>query len=192
MLEELLSIDKEIFIYLNNLGTETWDGFWLFITNKYTMIGFYVLMMYFMYKKFGKKFWIPLLFTILCAALSDRISVDLFKEVFKRLRPTHDPSMDGLFRALQGKGGPYTFVSSHATNVFAMSFWLYHLLKKDFPFLKWLFLGATIVAYSRIYVGKHYPLDLIGGALLGLIIGKMVLELFRFLSKKWFGNYLLK
>lgn len=185
MIEEILEYDKQLFIYLNNLGVESWDGFWLFITSKFSMIPFYIFMVFILYKFKGKEFWKPLLFTLLTVLLCDRISVELFKEMFERLRPTHDPTMEGLFRALQGKGGKYTFVSSHATNVFGMTTWFYLYLNKKYPAVKWMFLWAAFVSYSRIYVGKHYPVDIVGGAILGFVIGFSVFKMYQFVKRKY-------
>jgi undecaprenyl-diphosphatase len=184
MIEQILEFDKNLFIFLNNLGNETWDWFWIFITNKFSMIPFYIFMVYVLFRAFGTAFWRPFLFTILTVVLCDRISVELFKKVFERLRPTHDESMIGLFRALEGKGGLYTFVSSHATNVFGMTTWFYLLLKDKYPAVKWMFVWAAIVAYSRVYVGKHYPIDILGGAILGYFIGRFVFFLWVWFTKK--------
>jgi len=108
MIEELIDKDIALLIYLNNLGTAQWDGFWLFITNKYSAIPLYLLLLYFTFKQFGlKKTFVAVLFVVLLIALSDQTS-NLFKYGFKRLRPCHNENIADLIRLVGGRcGGLY-------------------------------------------------------------------------------------
>lgn len=103
---------------------------------------------------------------------ADQISVQLFKDVFMRLRPCHNPEIADLIHTINGAcGGQYGFVSSHAANTFGLALFVGLIFKKHVPFLlKALLIWAAVVSYSRIYVGVHYPADLICGAILGSII----------------------
>lgn len=123
--------------------------------------------------------------------MADQTSVKLFKDVFERLRPCHQPTIAHLVHVVNDHcGGQYGFVSSHAANTFAFAAFLGGVFAQK---VKWfscvLWVWAAIVAYSRIYLGVHYPGDIIGGALLGILIGRLVYRIFERLSTKinWNG-----
>ncbi len=180
MIDQLLKWDRDLFTKLNGMGTELWDPFWQFCSHKFSFIPLYLFIIYLMYKNYGKAFWKPLLFIALTVLLCDKISVLGFKEVFMRLRPSQETSLVSSIRLLEGKGGLYGFLSSHATNVFGISTFIYLSLRKFYGNkLAWLFVWAAFVGYSRIYVGKHYPLDVLCGSILGLSIGYFVYFLFK-------------
>lgn len=185
MIDTLIDKDQELFLFLNGLGTEQWDWFWMMLSSKWSMIPFYIFLVYILYRKFGMQFWKPFLVTILVVVLCDRISVECFKEVFERLRPSHDPILRDKIRLLEGRGGRFTFVSSHATNVFGMSTWFIFLLKSEIPKIKWMYPWAGLVAFSRIMVGKHYMLDIVCGGILGCLIGYSVYKLWILLNNKY-------
>jgi undecaprenyl-diphosphatase len=125
-----------------------------------------------------------LLFIALVVTLADQISVHAFKEVFQRLRPCHNPELQDIVHLVNNKcGGQYGFVSSHAANTFAVAFFLKKLFAQK-QFSIFIIFWAAIVSYSRIYLGVHFPLDVIGGAVLGTLIGIMVFYLYRYTSKK--------
>lgn len=116
-----------------------------------------------------------LLAVIILIVLSDQASVILFKETFKRLRPCHNPQIADLVHLVNGCGGKYGFVSSHAANTFALASFMGLVLKKHIPFiLIGLLCWAIVVSYSRVYVGVHYVSDVFVGALLGMLIGLLV------------------
>ena len=114
--------------------------------------------------------------------IGDQSSVKLFKDVFERLRPCHNPEITDLVHTLYGKcGGQYGFVSSHATNSFALAIFSGFLLKSKYKYiLPLMLLWAALVSYSRIYVGVHYPADILGGMILGSIVGILVFWLMKF------------
>lgn len=182
MLDSIIEYDKDIFLFFNGMGTETWDWFWILLSSKFSMIPLYLFIIYLLYKQFGYQFWKPLLMTLLVVTLCDRVSVELFKKVFERLRPSHNIDFIGQIRLLEGKGGQFSFVSSHATNVFGMSMWFFLLLKNKIPQIKWLFPWAILVSFSRIMVGKHYLLDIICGAILGIFIGQICYKIWLYIN----------
>jgi undecaprenyl-diphosphatase len=173
MIDQLIDKDIELLIYLNNLGTAQWDGFWLFMSNKYSAIPMYLLLLYFTYRQFGiKKTIVAVLFVVLLIALSDQTS-NLFKYSFKRLRPCHNENIADLIRLVGGRcGGLYGYFSAHAANSMAIAVFFGLLLKSKLNYLfPILVIWAISVSYSRIYLGVHFPLDIVTGMLIGLIYG---------------------
>lgn len=187
MLETILNKDIELLIYLNNLGTVQWDGFWLFVTNKFSAIPLYLLLLYFTYKHYGiKKTIIAVLFVVAFITFTDQTS-NLFKYGFKRLRPCHNENISNLIRIVGNRcGGLYSFFSGHATNSMAIAVFFGLLLKNKYNYLfPLLILWALLVAYSRIYVGVHFPLDVFIGMLFGLLYGALFYKLFSVFLKKF-------
>lgn len=186
MLDFLIHKDIELFIYLNNLGSIQWDGFWLFITNKFTAIPLYVFLLFLTYKLVGfKRMLIVLLFAILLVALSDQ-TANLFKYSFKRLRPCHNNDIASIIRIVkEGCGGLYGYFSGHAINSMAIAVFFGLLLKNKYKYLfTILIFWAVIIAYSRIYVGVHYPLDVLTGMLFGLVYGFIFYKLLIYFLRK--------
>lgn len=186
MLDTFINKDIELLIYLNNLGTIQWDGFWLFVTNKFSAIPLYLFLLYFTYKQYGfKKTVIAIFFVILLITISDQTS-NLFKYGFKRLRPCHDQNISHLIRLVKSNcGGLYSFFSAHAANAMAVAFFFSLLLKRKLKFLPMLLIfWALLVAYSRIYIGVHFSGDVITGILFGLLYATICYKLFKIFIKK--------
>nr|WP_299345877.1 phosphatase PAP2 family protein [Allomuricauda sp.] len=187
MLEELITWDKEVFLYLNGLGTETWDGFWLFITNKWSAIPLYVVLLGTLYHFFGwKRTLIALVFIGLLITATDQLA-NFFKYGVQRPRPCHDLDIGSLVRLVKKScGGKFGYFSAHASNSIALATFFSVLFKAK---IKWistpLALWALLVAYSRIYIGVHYPLDVATGILIGLIFGGLFANLSIFAFEKF-------
>ncbi|MGB0199339.1 MAG: phosphatase PAP2 family protein [Flavobacteriaceae bacterium] len=178
----MIHLDEQLFLWLNNLGTLSWDGFWLFMTNKYNMAPLYLFLLGFSIWKWGWKKGLGVLgVALLMIAFTDQVT-NLFKSGFARLRPCHDPDIAPLMRLVKAKcGGQFGFFSGHASNSFAVALFFVGLFHKQYPHMRWLILWAAIVAYSRVYVGVHYPLDIFCGAIFGTASGYMFHRLY-----KWF------
>ena len=125
-----------------------------------------------------------LLLSILVVSLADQSSVHLFKNVFQRLRPCHEPALEGLVHLVNNKcGGQYGFISSHAANTFGVAFLALLWIRKRW-FTAVMLLWALLVAYSRIYLGVHYPGDVLVGGLWGAGCGALLFVLFRWTLSK--------
>lgn len=173
MIEQILQYDTELFIFLNSLGTKTWDPFWMAYTTKFNWIPFYAILLYLIYKQIGLK---PMIVTIVVAALmilfTDQVT-NLFKRGFHRLRPCHLAEMiDGMRLVRSGCGGKYGFFSGHASNSMAAAVFIGFMLKNRFKFILYILLiWAFLMAYSRVYIGVHYPLDIVLGMTFGALSG---------------------
>lgn len=182
-MDTLIQLDKELLIWLNSHNSQFWDVVMMFFTRKEFWIPLYLLLLYQIYKVKGKEaiWWI--LGAFLLIFLCDQISTQLFKNVFERFRPSHDPSLEGMVNLVSGyKGGRYGFVSSHATNSFGFALFT-SLLFRNKLYTFFIFSWSLLVTYTRIYLGVHFPGDVIGGMILGLLLGYLVYRLIR-----WFTN----
>jgi len=171
-METLLQYDSDLFLYLNNLGSETWDGLWLVITNKLTFAPLYALLLYLIYRKLGLKALIYIIILIaLMITFTDQIT-NVFKRGFMRPRPCGAEEIMDQVRFIAPRCGKYGFFSGHSSNSMAAAVFGGLLLR---PFFKnlifFLLFWSFLVAYSRIYVGVHYPLDIICGMAFGAISG---------------------
>jgi undecaprenyl-diphosphatase len=186
MIDQLIDKDIALLIYLNNLGTTQWDGFWLFMSDKFSAIPLYLFLLYFTYKQFGlKKTFVAVLFVVLLIALSDQTS-NLFKYGFKRLRPCHNENIADLIRLVGNRcGGLFGYFSAHAANSMAIAVFFGLLLRSKRNYLfSILIIWALTVSYSRIYMGVHFPLDVVSGLLFGLIYGSLFYVFFKAFLKK--------
>lgn len=185
MLDKILSLDTQLFIYLNSLGSETYDGLWLLITKQINWIPFFLLLLYFIYKKLGIKQTLYLfLFVALLIFFTDQIT-NLVKNGFQRLRPCNNPEINSFIRIVQSRTS-FSFFSGHASNTMAVATFLYLIFKKDFKYFWFLFLWPLVFAYSRIYLGLHYPLDIVSGYFFGAMLGFLMFNLYQIFQKRNF------
>lgn len=190
MLDQLLQYDKELFLFLNNLGMPAWDNFWLVVTNKLTFIPLYALLLFLVYKRFGLK--VLLLIVIMVAVMitfTDQIT-NLFKYIIaKRPRPCREEEMQGIMRFVAKRCGRYGFFSGHSANSMAAAVFAGLLLKPYYNKLIFILLfWSALVAYSRIYVGVHYPLDIICGMAFGALSGFGFYKLQLFFKQRFISS----
>lgn len=183
MLDRILAFDQKLFVYLNGLGSEIFDGFWLLITKQIYWTPLFLFLLYLVFKKLGAKQTLFLmLFVAVLLVFTDQ-TANLFKNGVQRLRPCNNPEINSFIRIVQARSS-FSFFSGHATSSMAVATFLYLIFKKDFKYFWLLFLWPLIFAYSRIYLGLHYPLDIISGYLCGAILAFLMFKLYRMVQKR--------
>ncbi len=195
VIEYLHGLDQDITLLINNLSNPATDQFWMFMSDKAVWIPAYILCAYFLFRRLGwKKALVVIISAGIAFALCDQLS-NIVKHSVDRLRPSYDRRMlvEGL-RVLERRGGFYGFFSAHAANAFAFVLCLIIGFRNDMEhnylaFSISVLMWATLVAASRIFVGKHYFGDVLVGAIIGIIIGyacgkaaRLIIK--RFLEKK--------
>ncbi|MGV9003162.1 phosphatase PAP2 family protein [Flavobacterium sp.] len=177
MFDKLIDLDTRIFIFLNGLGSETYDGLWLMITKQIYWTPFFLLIFYLLQKKLGwKKFGFYILFTAILILFCDQ-TTNLFKYTFQRLRPVNVEALKGIMRAVK-ESSSFSFFSGHAANSMATTVLAYLIFKKFYQRSYLLFLFPLIFAYSRIYLGLHYPSDILTGYAFGGLFGFVGFKLY--------------
>jgi undecaprenyl-diphosphatase len=176
----LKELDTQLFLFLNSKHNALMDTVMYWVSHKFFWIPLYIYFLSLAYKKTGKQIWLVLVAATLLILISDQVSVHAFKNVFLRYRPCHNLTIQSQVHLLNGHcGGTYGFVSSHATNTFALVMFLVLVLKNNsIIFSVFMFSWAALVAYSRIYAGVHYPADVVVGAILGMGIGIAIYKLY--------------
>jgi undecaprenyl-diphosphatase len=183
-LEELISLDKELFLFLNGLGSEAYDEFWKIITKQLNWAPFIFSVFYLIQRKIGwKNLGIVILFLAVLITFTDQIT-NLFKYSFERLRPCNDTDVNGIARIVIHRDS-FSFFSGHASNSMATTTFIFLLLRKHYKFAFLLFLFPLIFAFSRIYLGLHFPSDILVGYLFGATFGFGFFKLYNFFVKKY-------
>ena len=185
-MEFISNIDSQLFLFLNGFHADWLDPIMIAITQMWAWLPIYLFLIYLVVKQYGKHCWMIFLaigFAVLC---SDQLSSHVCKPVFQRLRPCYNIDLQDLIYLPKGKaGGHYGFVSSHAANTFAIGTFLTAALRKNTKWIGWLlFVWAFLSSYSRIYIGYHYPGDILCGAVLGILIGLIIWKLYQLLIKR--------
>jgi undecaprenyl-diphosphatase len=175
MIDALIDWDESLFLYLNSIRTDWLDPIMHTLTGTVVWVPLYALLLYFLIQKYRMQsigYIVGIAFLIL---LADQFTSGFMKPFFERLRPCHDPRWHGILFNYSGCGGQYGFASSHASNTFALAsyFWLVFRTRSS----QWLFLWAAIISYTRVYLGVHYPADIVVGGLVGIASGFIVYHL---------------
>lgn len=178
-------LDTQAFLWLNSIHNDFFDPIMAWISGRNSWFPFYAIII-------GSLVWFQkrksmgmLLMIIFSVIIADQVSSGILKPLIHRLRPCHEPAIQQLVHLVGNCGGQFGFCSSHAANTFALITCLILLFGKQFAGLKFLYIWAIIVSYSRIYVGVHYPIDVLSGAGIGVLAALFCRKIYHyFLLKK--------
>lgn len=184
-MEFLINLDQSLLLFFNSFHTPLWDYFFWFYSGTITWIPLYAAILYVAVKELGYKSLGIIISIVLTIVLCDQIASGFFKPFFQRLRPSHEPSLTEQLHLLNGyRAGKFGFISSHAANSFGLATIITLLFRQ-----KWLviffFLWAVLNSYSRIYLGLHYPADILVGALVGVASGWLVYKLYEWVALRF-------
>ena len=184
MLDKIIALDTRLFLWLNGHHSVFWDNVMWHISGKIEWSPLYLILAGYIIYRYRLNS-IPIIIAVAVAILlADQLAVDLFKNVFQRLRPTYNPEIQNIVHTVNNyTGGSYGFISNHAANTFALATFLSFLFKNR-SFTLSILLWATIVSYSRIYLGVHYPGYVLGGMLFGSLIGWLIFILYEWTEEK--------
>ena len=194
MIEEILKLDSKLLIFLNNLGVPRFDNFWVSLSKIEANILMYLFLicLFFYIQKARLKFS-NILYLIFIIAIMITITdqgANIFKDSFQRLRPCYDETVKDSIRLVKDNcGGKYGFFSAHASNSFSLAIFFGLLFRNRIRYIILITLVyASFISYSRIYLGVHFPIDIICGSLFGLFIGFSIykfvyLKFFKFFNK---------
>jgi undecaprenyl-diphosphatase len=184
MLDYLIHLDKKLFIFLNNLGSKPFDEIWLLVTKQLNWIPFFLILLFILYKKLGtKKLGIAILTVAALITFTNEIT-DVIKFSVQRIRPCNDDTLAGLIRVVKDSD-TFSYFSGHASNSTASMMFVYLILRRYYKYSYLIFLYPLIFAYSRIYLGLHFPLDIISGYVFGGFTGILFYRIFSKIISKY-------
>ena len=189
MLEQLLQFDQQLFLAVNEgLSNPVFDFLMPYLRNKLFWIPLYFFLIIFLTRNYGKWGLLCVVALVVTFAFSDFFSASIIKPAVERLRPCNDLSFKNEFQPRVACGSGFSFPSTHATNHFAIAMFLVGTFYSKWkPIAPLALFWAFSIAFAQVYVGVHYPIDVITGAILGCIIGYLTSSVFLTLKfeKQW-------
>jgi undecaprenyl-diphosphatase len=185
MIDKLIEYDHRLFIWLNGFHAPWLDPVMLYVSETWVWLPLHVVLIYLIFKDFSKHGWLVLFAVAITLTMSDQVTTSIMKPYFARLRPTHDPTLESIVHIVDGyRGGQFGFASSHAANTFALATFFFLLFRTSHKWIAFLFAWATLVAYSRVYLGVHFPGDILVGGMVGAITAFIGYRLFRIIYNR--------
>ena len=185
MLEYLNDIDTDALLAVNGLHDMFQDAFWWMVSAKWSSALLLLALVWILLHQNRRHALLMLVMLAFTVLVADQVSSGLIKHLVERLRPTHDPSLDNMVHLINGyRGGMYGFVSSHAANFFAVATLLSFVMRHRLVTCS-LFTWALLQCYSRVYLGVHYPGDIMGGIVVGVLAGWLLWCLMRWIQHRW-------
>ena len=173
-------LDKTLFVLIqHDTDQSVLDKIMPVLREPLTWIPLYAFMLYYSFRQGRARAWPFIILTLLTFAITDTVAAQILKPLFGRLRPCHDPDLQGMIRGIVDCGGLYSMPSNHAANHFGLAaFWFFSIRGINGRKWAWLWVWAAVVCYAQIYVGKHYPFDVLAGAIFGFLTGLGTYRLF--------------
>ena len=185
MLDYLMDIDTDALLAVNGWHNVFQDVFWWLVSAKWASLLLVLALAWVLLHQNRRHALLTLAMLVLAFVVADQVSSGLIKHLVERLRPTHEPSLDQVLHVVNGyRGGMYGFVSSHAANAFAAATLIALIMRHRLVWFT-MFTWAVLQCYSRVYLGVHYPGDILGGIAVGVIIGLLMWRLMRWIQRRW-------
>ena len=171
-MQRLLELDQELLLFFNGFHSDWMDPVMILATKTIFWLPLYLVLVYLMVKSYKWNTLYLLVGVAITIALADQMTSTFMKPFFSRLRPSQEPALIGILHTVNNyKGGLYGFASSHAANTFGVAMFLWLLFKSRYRYFSVIFVWAAFMSYTRIYLGVHYPADILVGAIIGLVCG---------------------
>ena len=185
MIDYLVDVDKTALLAVNGMYSVFQDAFWWMVSAKWSSLLLVLALLWILMRQNRRHALLVLLMVTVAVLVADQVSSGLIKHLVERLRPTHDPSLENAVHVINGyRGGMYGFVSSHAANFFAIATLVTLIMRRGLVAAA-LYGWGLVQCYSRIYLGVHYPGDILGGMIVGLLAGWLVWCLMGWVQRRW-------
>jgi undecaprenyl-diphosphatase len=183
MLDTLLELDRSLFLLINGWNSPFFDEIMFFVSKVWVWAPLYLTFIIYAVKRWKlESIWI-IVAMVVCVVATDQLT-NVTKDFFQRLRPSHEPLLEGMVHHVNGYvGGKFGFVSAHSSNSFGFAM-LSSLIIRNRHYTLFVFIWAALVAYSRMYLGVHYPLDIMGGMLLGILVAWLIFTVMENIRRK--------
>jgi undecaprenyl-diphosphatase len=185
-----MDLDRQLLVWLNGFHASWLDPVMYYTSQTLFWLPLYLFLVYLIVKDFNKEWWIPVIGIAVTILLADQITASIMKPYFARLRPSQEPGLVGIIHLVRDHngeiytGGLYGFASSHAANTFGTATFFTLLFRSRRPWIKWLFVWAAGMTYTRIYLGAHYPGDILAGSIVGVTSAYAGFKVYEWISRK--------